>query len=254
MLLNERFKEQGGFLFRWRGSLPFLLLPFAALAVAQAGNEVQAGFGKGAEEFCEGLSIAVALAGALLRVYTVGFVPAGTSGRNTNGQRADSLNTSGIYSVVRNPLYLGNFLVLLGFCIGTQVWWLVLGVALVFALYYERIIAAEEAYLVEKFGGAYTVWAERTPAFFPNFTLWRAPDLPFSLRTVLRREYNGLYLVLVVLCAMEVVHDVRAGEATWQSWPADWSYYGVAFAGGTVAYLIARVLKRHTRVLRVSGR
>jgi protein-S-isoprenylcysteine O-methyltransferase Ste14 len=254
MLLNDRFKTQGHFLFRWRSYLPFLIVPVAALAISQAGSQVQDTLGKGFEEVWEAVSIVVAVSGALLRVFTVGFVPAGTSGRNTRDQRADELNTTGIYSVVRNPLYLGNFLVLLGFCIGTEVWWFVLAVSLLFALYYERIIATEEAYLLEKFGAPYRAWAERTPAFIPNLSLWRAPELTFSLRTVLRREYNGLYLVLIVLCVMEVVHDVHVGEATSSYWPDDWAYYGIAFGLGTVLYLVARYFKKSTRVLQVAGR
>ncbi|MGB8874133.1 MAG: hypothetical protein WCC75_12145, partial [Desulfobaccales bacterium] len=43
-----------------------------------------------------------------------GLPPRGTSGRNTQGQVAETLNTTGIYSLVRNPLYLGNFLIWLG--------------------------------------------------------------------------------------------------------------------------------------------
>ncbi|MGC9453013.1 MAG: methyltransferase family protein, partial [Oceanipulchritudo sp.] len=50
----------------------------------------------------------------------------GTSGRNTKQQVAYSLNTTGFYSVVRNPLYLGNFFMYLGIALFTHHWWLVL--------------------------------------------------------------------------------------------------------------------------------
>lgn len=45
---------------------------------------------------------------------TIGQVPKGTSGRNTSQQVADTLSTDGVYSVVRHPLYLGNFLMCMG--------------------------------------------------------------------------------------------------------------------------------------------
>lgn len=59
--------------------------------------------------------IAVSLFGLLIRAVTIGFTPKGTSGRNTKeGQVAEVLNTKGIYSVVRHPLYLGNYFMWLG--------------------------------------------------------------------------------------------------------------------------------------------
>ena len=55
-----------------------------------------------------------------IRVFTVGFTPKNTSGRNTAEQIADVLNTSGIYSMVRHPLYVGNFFMWLGIGLLTQ--------------------------------------------------------------------------------------------------------------------------------------
>ena len=60
----------------------------------------------------------------------MGFAPRGTSGRNTLGQVAEVLNTSGMYSVVRNPLYLGNFVIWLGLALFIKVWWCILIVVL----------------------------------------------------------------------------------------------------------------------------
>ena len=45
----------------------------------------------------------------------------------------------------------------------------------------EDIIAAEEAFLAQKFGTPYREWTERTPVFLPDFSLWRPASLPFSL-------------------------------------------------------------------------
>ncbi len=52
--------------------------------------------------------------GLALRVIVVGHAPYGTSGRNTREQVADTLNTTGMYSIVRHPLYLANYLIILG--------------------------------------------------------------------------------------------------------------------------------------------
>jgi len=59
--------------------------------------------------------LGVSILGETIRIFTVGYAPRNTSGRNTiAGQIADELNTSGIYSLVRHPLYLGNFFIWLG--------------------------------------------------------------------------------------------------------------------------------------------
>ena len=155
---------------------------------------------------------------------------------------------------MRNPLYLGNFLVFLGFALATEVLWFTVVAVLAFALYYERIIAAEERYLVAKFGPAYEKWAAVTPAFFPNFLRWQPSTMPFSWRTVIRREYNGIMLVIVVFVILEVGHDLSANEATWTVWPADWTYYFATLACALGLYLPVRMLKHRSTMFHLPGR
>lgn len=130
--------------------------------------------------------------GALLRAYTIGTTPRGTSGRNTREQVAESLNTSGIYSVVRHPLYLGNYLMWIGIVFFTQNFNFVIIVSLLYWIYYERIMFAEERFLERKFGNAYLEWSKKAPAFFPRVSQFRKSETSFSLRSVLRREYSGI--------------------------------------------------------------
>jgi len=253
MLLARLLESQGGFLFRWRGLLPYLLIPFAIIALVESGSVLEQALGGTVEDFLDTMGIAVALAGVLLRVLTVGFVPSGTSGRNTRKQRADQLNTTGIYSIVRNPLYLGNFLVLLGFAIDIQVWWFVLLTCLGFALYYERIVLKEEAYLQETFGSAYASWAEVTPAFLPDPSRWILPALPFSFRTVLRREFTGFYIVAVGFTFIELGHAVAEDGLTTEIWQSE-SDTLIFFATSTAIYVVLRFLKKRTNLLRARGR
>ena len=113
-------------------------------------------------------------------------------------QVAESLNTTGLYSVVRHPLYLGNFLMWLGVALFPRSLSFVAAVVFAFWLYYERIMIAEEAFLRERFGERFDAWADRTPAFIPSLRRWTRPRLAFSLRKVLRKEYNGLLAVVAV--------------------------------------------------------
>ena len=254
MLLRTRLQDQGDFLFRWRGVLPLALIPLALAALVESGSFGGERFGGLFEEIWESAGLAVTLCGAALRVATAGWAPAGTSGRNTRKQKADVLNTTGTYSIVRNPLYLGNLLILLGFTMETEVWWLPLVTALLFALYYERIILREEAFLTGRFGEQYLFWAARTPAFLPRPWLWQRPDLQFSWKTVLRREYNGFYLIVAVFTALEFLSDITEDGGSLRRWDHDWSVWLVVFACSTVIWLSLRVLKRHTTLLRVPGR
>jgi protein-S-isoprenylcysteine O-methyltransferase Ste14 len=254
MLLIERLTHHGGFLFRWRSFLPLILIPAAVPALFD-GALVELGWGERLKDVWDLACLLISVVGLVLRWATVAFVPAGTSGRNTHAQRADILNTTGLYSVVRNPLYLGNFLALLGLALTVKVWWFVLLVALAYWLYIERIVVAEEAFLTKKFGAAYLSWAARTPAFLPNPTLWRAPAHAFSLRTLLRREYNGLLALATAYLALELVTDIAIEHQPVRLWLAhEGGRTILVFAAALFAFLVLRTLKKRTRLLRVEGR
>ena len=137
MMIRDRLANDGRFLFRWRSYAPLVLLPLL-LAALPEGERISRAVGPTVEHAIFFVSVFVAFVGLAIRWVTVAFVPGGTSGRSTLGQRADQLNTSGMYSIVRNPLYLGNFVVILGVVICVKVWWLVAIVALCYWLYIER--------------------------------------------------------------------------------------------------------------------
>ncbi len=190
MEVNQQLVRQGSRLFRWRSFLPLTLLPLVLLAMRD-GEYVRLNFGDAVDSAWEAMCIAGAFAGLALRSCVVGHVPAGTSGRNTRNQKADALNQTGMYSIVRHPIYLANYILFLGILLFVQSLWLVLAGSLIYWLYYERIILAEEDFLARKFGGEYTAWAALTPSVIPQPALWRQPSLPFSLRAVLARENSG---------------------------------------------------------------
>jgi protein-S-isoprenylcysteine O-methyltransferase Ste14 len=205
MPLREEYQTAGEWLFRWRSYCPILLLGVVLLVTFNA-FQYPADTHRWHvvwEAFC----VATSLLGLMVRVVTVGFVHSATSGRNTKSIRTEGLNTCGMYSVVRHPLYLGNFIMWLGVAMFPRVWWLVLVVCMAFWLYHERIMLAEEEFLRERFGTAFLQWATRTPAFIPRPAAWRPPVLPFSLRTALRREYSGLFAIIATFSSLQFVGD-----------------------------------------------
>ena len=109
MSLLRSFKKQGDFLFMYRGQLPvllfFLAIPFVSSIEYLSFSEIY-------KKVLIIVSILFVFVGFLVRFYTVGTTTKGTSGRNTKKQVAEMLNTSGVYSLLRNPLYFGNFLII----------------------------------------------------------------------------------------------------------------------------------------------
>lgn len=246
MALREEFESNGTWLFRWRSFLPLALLGVFLLALRSYHYPGHSGR---LHHIWEGVCLLVGIFGLCIRAYTAGHAPRGTSGRNTRRQIADALNTTGPYSLVRNPLYLGNFFMGLGPALFPGMWWLTLIYVLVFWLYYERIIFAEEAFLREKFGQTFLDWAARTPAFVPRLRHYARSGLPFSWRTVLRREYNGLLGLVAVLFVLNLVGDafylgrVQVDDV--------WIWL---LAGTVVVWAVLRTLRKHTHVLDVEGR
>jgi len=245
MALVEEIQEQGAWLFRWRSFLPLILVPFIGLAISQTFRDAEDSFPETWDYVC----LAISFAGLLIRVATVAHVPQQTSGRNTKRQIAEQLNTTGMYSIVRHPLYVGNFVIGLGVSFVQFVWWLPVIYSLVFWLYYERIMLAEEAFLRKKFGEKFERWARATPAFFPRVHQWRPAELPFSWRNVLGREYSGL--MVIILC--------HAGQEFFELLAKDhrivWElFWATLLFGGLAVYFLLRWVNRNTDLLKVPGR
>lgn len=248
-LHRETIRQQGNWLFRWRSFLPLVLVPLALLACRESGS-----FDNTVGPVIDGLwevgCLVIAFIGLAIRVAVSGTAPEGTSGRNTHRQRATVLNTTGLYSMVRNPLYLGNMLIALGIFMIPGTWWLIALVAVGMVLYYERIIYAEEAFLETQFGNAYHAWADRTPMLIPNPSLYRRASTPFCVRTALRREYSGLYAIVAGTTAIELASDLIGEGENFVWWLHHEDAWVAYFITGTIIYLTLRTLKRHTTLLR----
>ena len=242
MPMIEEMHSAGNWLFRWRSYLPLLTFVLISGAFEQFAYPFGSHHWDQVWELC---CLGISLAGLLLRLLIVGFTPPGTSGRNTRRQVADQLNTTGLYSIVRNPLYLANFLVGFGPTLLLRVWWVPVIYALLFMLYYERIIFAEEMFLREKFGPAYLEWAVRTPAFFPRFSNWQPPRQPFNWRQVLRREHQTLFLIVCIFYLVELAGEWRLGHSL-----LDDGLWNVIALAGLGLFLAIRGLRRYTDILK----
>jgi protein-S-isoprenylcysteine O-methyltransferase Ste14 len=239
MRLADRFNATGDMLFRWRSWLPLLLLPLFLASFPGLGYP---GGSHRLDLLWEISCFAVSAFGMAIRLFTAGTAPRGTSGRNTREQKATTLTTTGAYSVVRHPLYLGNCLIALGMSLFTRTWFLPLIVSLAALLYYERIAAREEQFLESRFGDAFREWAARVPAAIPRLAGRRPPALPFSWSRALDREFYAIGELTVAFFVLDILEDwsVHGGLALDPVWT-------ILAAAGALFFAVMWVRKKHHR-------
>jgi protein-S-isoprenylcysteine O-methyltransferase Ste14 len=246
MALLHSFEKDGNWLFKHRGQLPLVLFLMAIPAVFVTSYDTMSPVTIKVFNYT---SYLLAFLGFWVRSYTIGTTPRGTSGRNTAEQVAEQLNHSGIYSMVRHPLYLGNYLMWIGIVLFTKNIQFTIIVSLMYWLYYERIMFAEERFLERKFGKAYLDWADKVPAFIPRFSSFVKSDIPFSMKSVLRREYSGVLATVIGF----VFVDLLIGYKKWETFViADKFLYLISAT--VVITVILRSLKHYTTLLNEEGR
>lgn len=253
MALVEEFNRQGNFLFRWRTYVPgaLILLSIYFIPAIEYWNRTYH-----SNLFYTVVCLGISLIGQIIRGLTIGCTPANTSGRNTEWQVADTVNTTGMYSIVRHPLYLGNFFIYLGVVMLIKSFLFAIIFILFFFLYYERIMYAEEFFLREKFGDTYLKWAETTPAFIPNFKKFRNPDLCFSFKNALKREYAGVFGIITIYTLIDGLilffnERGRFTEGFFHGLRMEQIYF---FSFGIAFYAIVRFLVKGTKILDEEGR
>jgi protein-S-isoprenylcysteine O-methyltransferase Ste14 len=243
-VLIREMERTGHRLFRYRNHLPLLLVPLLAVAMGQS-EGIERRYGDVVGTAWQSLCVAIMLAGLVVRCLVVGYCPPGSSGRNSRAQFATALNTRGLYSVMRHPLYVGNLLIAIGAVAAIEVWWLAVIVVLTFWLYYERIIVAEEAFLEARFGDRYREWAARTPAFLPAPRCWQAPRRAFSLRRVVATESATFAQIVVAITLIDLGCDWvirrRLNESD--------AILAALAAGSVFAYVVLRQIRKRTRWL-----
>jgi protein-S-isoprenylcysteine O-methyltransferase Ste14 len=246
MAFIHSFESEGNWLFKHRGPLPVVLFILALPAIYITDYSSMT-----VRFICtmNVLAVAVCVLGFIIRAYTIGTTPKGTSGRNTQEQVAEQLNSTGIYSIVRHPLYLGNYLMWIGIVLFTKNIGFVIIVSLLFWIYYERIMFAEERFLERKFGDAYLNWSLKAPAFIPKFLQFKKSNLPFSLKSVLRREYSGVLATVIGFVYVELmINGIHYNE-----WRISRTSMYVLITTAVVV-LILRTIKHSTHLLDEEGR
>jgi protein-S-isoprenylcysteine O-methyltransferase Ste14 len=198
------FAVTGSFLFRYREGL----FPFACLTVFLPGEAL---FADPLLAVATGLF--VTLVGQFIRVATIGLEYIVRGGKNRRVY-AEDLVTAGVYAHCRNPMYVGNLLILAGVAVGSNSWTCVLVAIPLFTLVYMAIVAAEEAFLRNKFGAAFDAYALDVPRWIPRWSglLDTFAASKFHWTRVLLKEYGTPFGWIVGFAILTLWHLWRAGQ------------------------------------------
>ncbi len=135
--------------------------------------------------------------GELFRIYSVSFI--GGVSRTRSLSVGEQLVTSGPFAWVRNPLYIGNFFITLGFAVySAKLWFIVLAVAF-FAFQYYFICQYEERLLDQKFGTVYFEYKAKVPSWIPK-SIPALDDIewPASFSAAIRSEKRTLSSIFLI--------------------------------------------------------
>lgn len=231
-------KNIGDFLFKYRNALgPFLFL--AALSLGRPAYP----FGSAAWNILFDVAgVLCAMLGQLLRIVTIGYDYIERGGKNRQVY-ASKLVQGGVFAHSRNPLYVGNILMAVGFALIFHSSAFYLGVLPLVLFAYSCIVTAEEAFLGRKFGTEYERYCRQVNRWWPRLQGWRDTmgNMRFNWRRVLVKEYNTVFVLVLSLVVLKLWSEyVILGQ---ESQPSS-GVLAVGFATWLASYVFVRSLKK----------
>lgn len=186
----------GGLLFRARGVTPVVLVLVVVLWPTTGGLSLERG----------AVALALVAGGEWYRMRAVGV--AGKCTR-TRGSNVKELVTSGPFARVRNPLYIGNFVLTYGLVVLSKVDWLLWAFPLAFFFQYAAIVAWEESVLAETFGEEYERYTREVPAWLPSTKAYSHPSgHVYRGGIAWRSERDSLRAVVALAAVLVLKHFV----------------------------------------------
>jgi len=232
----------GNFLFKYR-NLVFPLL-FVLLAF---GTDPFLG-DRQTEKWIYVTGFVIALSGQVIRALTIGLAYIVRGGRDKKVY-ADALVKDGIFAHCRNPLYLGNLLIVSGLgVIADSTLFYFIGLPFFF-LSYMAIIKAEENYLTEKFGEEFKEYCRKVNRLVPNLSgiTTTLRSMTFNWRRLLVKEYGTTYAWIITMILL-IVKNQYVHHGYPLRTPVIW-ISSVSFLGATIFYVVVRYLKKTRRLI-----
>ncbi len=194
------------------------------------------------------IGLVIALIGQAFRVVTIGFDYIIRGGRDRRVYAKD-LVTGGMFSHCRNPLYVGNFLIIVGLGIASNSLFFVAVMIPLFAFIYRAIVAAEENFLLGKFGAAFQSYCADVNRFLPNFSGFSKSisGMTYNWRRVITAEYGSAYIWTAGMLAVTLRNALTTPGTPHRDILVRSLWIGLGIV--TLAYLAARILKKTGRLV-----
>ena len=180
-------------------------------------------------EFSLRLGALFLLLGEALRLWAngyVGHVKVNWTEKERTAQKIGQLITAGPYEHIRHPLYLGTFLIGLGFCITSRNIWLGITAVVLFSIVYNQKVREEEEVLLHEWGQEYDEYQQLVPRWGISFSsyhesrgvwnwqgIWASKELKTVIWVIicliaLYLKKEGLrHPLLILLCVILIISD-----------------------------------------------
>ncbi|MBL8018147.1 MAG: hypothetical protein JNM27_00660 [Leptospirales bacterium] len=234
----------GNFFFKWRDTAFSLIFVGAFFT---AGIAILNPDGYNLDLYTSILGLFLASIGQFVRAITIGYAYIKRGGLNKKIY-AETLQDQGVFAHTRNPMYLGNLLLVTGaiVCINNLAFYL-LALPLFYFIYYS-IITAEEDFLSRKFGTAYDAYKKEVPnRLLPgNMGKWgeTIKQMEFSWKRLIRKEHGSTVVIFGGLCLYNITKFHLRYDIALTALQGLW----IAFAALMVFQVVAEILKRTGRL------
>jgi protein-S-isoprenylcysteine O-methyltransferase Ste14 len=232
----------GNFIFKYRNlifPLFFVLLVFGTRPASRS---------EYLENWRYATGLLAAVAGQTIRALTIGLAYIIRGGRHRKVY-AEALVKDGIFAHCRNPLYLGNILIVMGLgIVAHSLSFYLIGIPL-FIFMYMAIIKAEENYLANKFGEEFIGYCKNVNRIIPNLTGIRKTisNMRFNWPRLIVKEYGTTYTWVICMIALVMKnYYMQYGRGTDKTVIL---ILTLLFAFVTVLYAVARYLKKSRRLV-----
>jgi protein-S-isoprenylcysteine O-methyltransferase Ste14 len=230
----------GNFFFRYRNAL----FPLFVILAAAFARPYWALGSRRIDLIVDLLGVLVIIGGQVMRALTVGYdyIVRGGKGRKVY---ADNLVSGGMFAHSRNPLYLGNLLIFFGIalvCNAPEIY--LVGIPLVM-LVYASIIAAEEDYLIGKFGAEYEDYCRRVNRLWPRWKGFRQSiaGMSFDWKRLASKEHNTTFGWILGVILVEAWSEYRITNGAFLNEPLA-VVLGGLFAFAVVLYGLVHFFKK----------
>ncbi len=126
------------------------------------------------------------------------------------GKKNVSVVSHGVYSVVRNPLYVFSFLGVIGIGLQSARLTILALLIAVFIYYYRKVVAGEEAFLRHKFGTDFDRYCANVPRWIPRFKNWNSPDEVTVQPAMILRTMTDALMFCIPLLLFELIELLQS--------------------------------------------